>query len=348
MAQAPARPAPSLPPSLSSATATDPQQAPAPLADLQQSPAIVRRQLTRFHVELSFDTLFAGHGDRLETPREWMKWLPPLALTLQQLSLADVADDSRLERASQAIRDGADACATDLRYGRTVLHWACLLAHPSLVGLLLRQGVAGQLEQPDAQGRTPLGCVQSLRVEPGAAEVVRLLLSAGASPAALPNGGAELLYLPDLDVALAQQLLLAGVPVDGDRRRDSTPLLTACANGSWTVAAVLLDAGARLQSGGPLRMSALHFPEMPVWLAEQLRRRGADVNARDLVGETPLILACSAGNVPLARWLIDAGAHADVASDEGLRAIDHAVLHRDARATGSVSRDAPSRGSAGS
>lgn len=76
-------------------------------------------------------------------------------------------------------------------------------------------------------------------------------------------------------------------------------------------------------------MSPLHYPEIPVWLAAQLQQRGADLNARDLLGETPLMLACAAGNVPLARWLIDAGASTDAVSDEGLRAIDHAIRHRD-------------------
>lgn len=340
MAQAPAHLPPSFPPSspasVSTPTTAAQHSVSAPTVDPQQEPAVLSYRLPlRFRVEFSFDTLFDGKGDRLETVGEWLKWLPPLAATLQQLSLADIPDEARHDRALQAIRADADVCASDPRYGRTVLHWACLLAQPSLVGLLLQHGAGGaSLDQPDAQGRSPLGCVASLRIAPGSAEVVGLLLSAGASPTALPNRGAELLYLADLDAALTQRLLRAGVPVDGDARLASTPLLAACSHELWAVAAVLLDAGAQLRPGGPLRMSALHHADMPVWLAEQLHRRGADVNARNLLAETPLMLACAAGNVPLARWLIDAGASTDAVCDEGLRAIDHATRHRDASSAG--------------
>lgn len=341
MAQAPTH----FPP-MSSPVAIAGARPPAPLSSdpPQQAPTLISRLPLRYRVELSFDMLFIiNDSDLPECPRGWQRWLPPLAATLCQLSLTDLSSEARRERALQAIRSDVDACATDLRYGRSVLHWACLLAHPDLVGLLLQHAAAAQVNQPDGQGRTPLDCVQALRAEPGAARVVALLLSAGASLDRLPHAGADLLYLPDLDVPLVQRLLRAGVPVDGDLGRGSTPLVTACSRGLWAVASVLLEAGADVRPCGPLHTSVLHHADMPVWLAEQLHRRGADVNARDLIGDTPLMLACAEGNTPLARWLIAAGARVEDVSDDGLGALDHAQRHAAERLPGG--QPAPADGS---
>ncbi len=292
------------------------------------APSLCGRLPLRYRIEFSFDMLFIDNDSDLpESPRAWLKWMPPLASTLHQLSLTNMGSEDRRERALQAIRGAADPCAVDPRYRRPVLHWACLLAHPDLVALLLQHGASAQVNQPDGQGRTPLDCVQALRAETGAAKVASVLLSAGATTDALPQAGAGLLYLPDLDLPLVQRLLRAGVPVDGEPDRGSTPLVTACGRSLWAVALVLLEAGADVRPCGPLRTSVLHHGDMPVWLAEQLQRRGADVNARDLLGETPLMLACAEGNTALARWLIAAGAQPEDVSDEGLRAIDHAQRH---------------------
>ena len=273
--------------------------------------------------ELSFAALFLyADSDRPERTRDWLKCLPPLAATLHQLSLADVDDDARSDRALQAIQQCKDLKGTDERYGRTVLHWACLLAHPDLVDLLLQHGMAALVNQPDAQGRSPLDCVQSLRQEPGVARVADTLLSSGASLDTLPHDGAELLYLPDLSVPLASRLLELGVAVDGGGAYGPTPLMTACGRGLWGVASVLLDSGADVMQPGPFGSSILHHGSLPVWLAEQLYRRGADPNARDLTGDTPLMLAHAEGNQPLVRWLLGKGARPDDVSDDGQRAID--------------------------
>ncbi len=317
------------------APASDPQQA---------SPVMLVRPLRDNPLEFSFGSLFVDNrSDRIESPRAWLSALPPLAAILHRLSLSAVSDVVCSERALQAILGGADTCAMDQRYGRTVLHWACLLARPVLVELLLQHGAAGHLNEPDAQGRSPLDCAQALRVESGAAAVVSLLLAAGASLDTLARRGVELLYLSDLDVVLAQRLLGAGVPVDGDdhAEHDGTPLIAACRHGLWPVASALLEAGADIRRRGLLRTSVLHHPDMPIWLAEQLLRRGADVNATDLLDTTPLMLACEEDHVPLARWLMDAGAATDGLSDEDLRIIDPAGARGDAPGT---VRQAPAGG----
>ncbi len=331
MAQAPAFP--SLSSAAAAMTATRPASpryvtadSPAGAASLSPAegpPVITARTSAVPTGEFSFAALFLySDADRPERKSDWLTCLPPLAAMLYQLSLADIDNDARSDLALQAIQQCKDLCAADERYGRTALHWACLLAHPDLVDLLLQHGMAAQVNQPDALGHSPLDCVQALRAEPGAARVADTLLSGGALLATLPQGGAELLYLPDLSVPLAKRLLSLGVAVDGGSVYGTTPLMTACSRSLWGVASVLLEFGADVLRPGPFGSSLLHYGSLPVWLAEQLYRRGADPNARDLTGDTPLMLACAEDNQPLVRWLVAKGARQDEVADDGQRAID--------------------------
>ncbi len=300
------------------------------LERIRRSPpvmSVVPRPRNRF--EFRFDTLFLrNRSDRLEAPDRWWEALPALAVTLLHLSLSKQDDDACRQRALEAIQCGADPCEKDPSYGRTVLHWACLLARPALVDFLLQQGVLAQLEQPDVLGHCPLEL--ALQNSIGAAEVALVLLKAGASLEALPLRGSELLYLPDLDVALTRRVLAAGVPVDGpsvDRPEGrpslgaGTPLISACRHGLWAVAFELLDTGADARRRGLHGESVLHHPHLPAWLADQLILRGAPVDAPDELGVTPLMLACAERNVPLARCLIDAGARIDLVPQPDWRAL---------------------------
>lgn len=281
----------------------------------------------RQRLEFRFDTLFLhNRSDRLESPNQWWEALPALAVTLLHLSLSQQDDEACTQHALEAVQRGADPFEKDLSYGRTVLHWACLLARPALVDFLLQQGAVAQLEQRDVFGHSPLEL--ALQNPAGAADVAMLMLKAGASLDALPLRGSELLYLPDLDVALARRLLAAGVPVDGPSAgpvegsaspRVGTPLISACRHGLWAVAFELLDSGADAGRRGLHGESVLHHPHLPAWLADQLILRGAPVDAPDELGVTPLMLACAERNVPLARCLIDAGARIDLVPQDDWR-----------------------------
>jgi ankyrin repeat protein len=142
----------------------------------------------------------------------------------------------------------------------------------------------------------------------------------------LPYKGAELLYRKDLPVAVVRKLLHAGVNVDGGGAFESTPLVAGCGCVHWGTASVLLEFHADVHRRGAFGMSVLHNPRLPVWLAEQFRRRGADVNARDMLGETPLMLACAQGNLPLVRWLVSQGARPDDVATDLRTMADYAAI----------------------
>lgn len=265
-----------------------------------------------------FWQLFAdSDSDRPECPRGWRGHLPPLARLVLQQMRRQVAPEARQTFIASAIRSGMSVLDIDSHYGRPVLHWACILASADIVGLLLSLGAFAHLDREDAAGNTPLQCALSVRRLTGGAQVVEALLDAGASPAALPHRGAELLYLNGLELPLIRRLLAWGVDVEGGGAREASPLHHACTGGLWGRASLLLEHGADIARTGPLRDSVLHHGQLPVWLAEQFRRRGADVNARNLIGETPLMRACAYRNIPLARWLLVNGAWPDVANTCG-------------------------------
>lgn len=274
-----------------------------------------------------FIELFDAHGsDRAETPRAWIACLPPLARALHELTLANLPADAMRRAAADKIAQGMDVAAVDPRYGRSVLHWAGMLAHPDLVVWLLGQGAAVHLDLPDHQGYSVMACVHAFRSLAGAPQVIDTLLSAGATLDAFPFKGAELLYRKDLSVAVIRKLLRAGVDADGGGAFESSPLLAGCGSVHWGAASLLLDYDADVHRRGAFGLSVLHNPLLPVWLAEQLHRRGADVNATDMLGETPLMLACAQGNLPLLRWLVSKGARLDAVADDGRSIADCAAL----------------------
>ncbi len=279
------------------------------------------------YLHTDFVSLFDVHSsDRPERPAAWLPCLPPLARELYDMTLANLPVDVMLTRAAEKIARGMEVTAIDARYGRSVLHWACILASPDLVGWLLCHGAAAHLNLPDHQGQSVIGCTHALRIFPGTGQIIDALLSAGVTLASLPYRGAELLYRKDLPVTVIRKLLRAGVNVDGGGAFESTPLISGCGCANWGAASVLLELNADVRRRGAFGMSVLHNPRLPVWLAEQFRRRGADVNAKDMLGETPLMLACAQGNLPLVRWLVSHGARADEVATDLRTVADYAAM----------------------
>lgn len=274
-----------------------------------------------------FLILFDEHGsDRPECLTAWLPCLPPLARDMRRLTVAGLDVDTMLAEATQVLlAPDADVAAVDPHYGRSVLQWAGMLAHPSLVGLLLRHGAEVHVNHVDHHGYSALGCVHAFRSIAGGGDAIDALLAGGASLDTLPHDGAELLYRKDLSVPLVERLLRFGADADGGGAFETTPLLDGCGSVDWGAASLLLDFHADIHRVGAFGMSVLHNPRIPVWLAEQFYRRGADVNATDMQGDTPLMLARAHMNAPLVRWLISRGAESDPVPDHLRSAPDNAA-----------------------
>ena len=113
-----------------------------------------------------------------------------------------------------------------------------------------------------------------------------------------------------------------GVPVDGAGTDRETPMLRACLRGHWLLADTLLELGANARAHGRFGSTALHMVQLPEWLAKSLLERGALLDGRDMLRQTPLMVCCETGNLPVARLLLQWGAAVDARTADGVSVLD--------------------------
>jgi len=154
--------------------------------------------------------------------------------------------------------------------------------------------------------------------------IIKLLLDAGAPV----NPATTILWPPLWDacsshnIPLMNMLLKSGAPVDGKDSRGATYLAFGFSDDR--VMKVLLDAGAnpnaRDEGGATPLMHAATFGEEEA--AKILIRYGADVNLKDNKGETALMYAASGLYVDTISELLAAGADVHARNLEGKTALD--------------------------
>ncbi|MFD0166099.1 ankyrin repeat domain-containing protein [Streptomyces decoyicus] len=147
----------------------------------------------------------------------------------------------------------------------------------TLVARLLGEGVGA--DAPDSEGRTAL----DLAVRRGHADVVRLLIAAGADPEQRTG-----------------------------EYQESTPLCLASMHGHTAAVRALLDAGVHTGAQGrmgyaPLVLAATTGDEGHPETVDLLLDHGADINAV-MKDRTPLDWAVWFGQVPMVQQLLDRGA----------------------------------------
>jgi ankyrin repeat protein len=227
---------------------------------------------------------------------------PPGALGVIRLLLAAGADPNAGGYGSTA--------------GASLLHAAVEGCDVELVQLLVD---AGALVEPSNSQRTPL----QVAVCSNAAEVVQVLLAAGANPnvcSAVTDDDADIKQVSLLEEALnnkyhtiAAALLAHGADANGSHSSGCRTLLGA-AVGSRDMAAVelLLAAGANPNTGGPVAGSMplmLAVQQGSSDIAERLLAAGAHPNiVCNLERCTPLQAAISKARIGLALKLLAAGA----------------------------------------
>jgi ankyrin repeat protein len=95
--------------------------------------------------------------------------------------------------------------------------------------------------------------------------------------------------------------------------KDNTPLISACwgpGSNNWqaTVANYLIDKGANVNAKNEIGATPLYFATKDFDLTQRLLAKGADVNIRAFGDYTPLHGTAAAGNLKVAKLLIDHGA----------------------------------------
>jgi len=122
-------------------------------------------------------------------------------------------------------------------------------------------------------------------------------------------------------LVMVTMLLEEGVSLDSTDSAGRTPLEIAMLNGRTQTAEVLIEAGAEFDPSRLLLLSAQqNVSDRDV--VRFLRQKGADIDARDDDGRTPLLFAAGHGNHRLIHHLIEYGANVNARGPEGESALD--------------------------
>lgn len=177
------------------------------------------------------------------------------------------------------------------------------------------------LEPEDTRpGRRERALLEAARA--GDTERALALLAADADPSVRPDAGdpdqRSVLVLSTLlpDTRLLRAVIARGASVHGDGH-GLAPLLIAVRDGRrnrGSAVMTLLANGADVTVMGADGDGALHLAALgdEVEIAAMLVDAGADINALNRAGCSPLALACQAGNRNMVAWLLEHGAQTDI------------------------------------
>jgi ankyrin repeat protein len=233
---------------------------------------------------------------------------------------------------------GADPNAAN-NFDATPLMWCA--GDAAKVRLLLSKGA--KADARSKLGRTPLLIAA---YNDGAIEAARLLLEKGADVNARGKDGVSVLELAAAanNIELARILIAKGANVNNADEIGFTPLLDAAGNGDHNAEMVklLIEHGAQVnaKSGDTVEvvkngaiqlghLTPLQFAAQANFeAAEALLKAGADVNAKDVRGATPLIFAVATDRPDprIVKLLLEKGADREPALDWARRYQDPAIL----------------------
>jgi hypothetical protein len=113
--------------------------------------------------------------------------------------------------------------------------------------------------------------------------------------------------------------------IDSGHGYEQTALHAAACEGNEKITRLLLEAGANpnardKEGATPLHIAVQHGNAIEVAIA--LIEKGADVNAQESNGQTPLHRAANYGHKDACRILVERGANKDIADENGRKAID--------------------------
>jgi ankyrin repeat protein len=237
------------------------------------------------------------------------------------------------------VERGADVNARNA-FGATALVYAA--GNEAKVRVLLAHGA--DVNARTRQGRTPLMIAAACD---GCSAVVSLLLEKGADAKAKDTGGSTALELAASagDSASVRLLLAAGADARSVSQSGMTPLAGAVFNCDLPSVRALLakgaDPNAAVTDAGTVKFGKIQLIGMTPMLNSTAYCRGdvaqalidahGDVNAHDIRGMTPLMLAVASEtqDAALVRILVHAGAEVNAKSGVGETALDWAAKYGD-------------------
>jgi ankyrin repeat protein/beta-lactamase regulating signal transducer with metallopeptidase domain len=260
-------------------------------------------------------------------------------------SLHQAAADGDLAQVKELLSSGLDVNAKD-NVGETPLHRSARAGHKDVVELLLGKGA--KVDAGDASSLTPLYYASlhghedtvdlllakdadvnaqaqycalalpllSFAILDGNKDAVRLLISKGANVNAQDNGGTTPLFwaIWEKNKDIVELLISKGADINAKDPQGYTPMYEATYQGSRDLVELLTAKGVAAPE------STIHLAAHAGDLArvKTLIEKGADVNARDKRGNTPLFSAVLAKTDEVARFLIANGADVNAQDDLGM------------------------------
>ncbi|MEN6370985.1 MAG: ankyrin repeat domain-containing protein [Armatimonadota bacterium] len=216
------------------------------------------------------------------------------------------------------INQGMDVNSTD-SLGETPLHMAAQNDHVDTVNLLISKGANTNAKNNQWQTRTPLHYAAEFRNN----KVVELLLKAGADVNVKDNYGntplaAAVEWSGDYDVNTEKLLLDGEADVNAVDNRKYSSLHIAVYHGVLNLAKYLISRGGKTD----LYIACGLGDEVQV---SSFISSGADINAKDMLGRTPLHWAAENSQAAIVRLLLANGANVNAIDEDGRSPLHQAI-----------------------
>ncbi|CAO3685599.1 unnamed protein product [Umbelopsis ramanniana] len=211
------------------------------------------------------------------------------------------------------------------KYAYTPLHRASENEHTDVVKLLINNGAAIELKSEDLE--TPLHFAAS----EGHTEVVQALLQHGAAIDSQNKDGQTPLHLASMNghKNVVKLLIDTGVTVDAKNKNSRTTLHQAAMSGHIDVASRLLDSRSHTdqQAANTMYIETELLEDDGVQMLHLELGQVADMEALNIMNESPLIVATKASQLNVISLLISKGAKLEATDKDSLTALHWAAVN---------------------